>query len=216
MLNCLICGTGHNEVLAGLATQFYEPTRQAWQKLNHIPSRDLQDDVEALLRTLAEAKLENWPPEAACYEKHRLHNLLNEAQRRVKLEEAAREGRVTGRLTSLAEVVAAIKREDIRGLLEDFGWLPAGRERNGRYPYFCPWHGDGVDKSASGLVYAQEQRWWCFGCNAGGDAIELIKAHLHLEFGDAVRWLVRRFQLPIHKPQQIPGTYKGIAGAFEQ
>ena len=123
---CAICGLGHNEVLAGLATQFYNPDRQAWETMNRIPSRDLLDVGEALKRTLAEAQLETWPPEATCYEKHRLHNLLHEAQRRVQLKEAVREGRVTGRLVSLAEVVAAIKREDIRGLLEDLGWLPAG------------------------------------------------------------------------------------------
>ena len=206
MATCSVCGEGHDDVHDLVATL-------AQDRLNRIPSRDLLDEAEALGRTLREAELQSWPPGAVCYEKHRWEVIGQEARRRLELEDAVREGTVTGRLRDLKAVVDIIKQRDIRDLLEDLGWLPAGPERNGRYHYRCPWHGDGRDRNASGVVYAQEQRWWCFGCSAGGDAIDLVKAHLHLEFGDAVRWLAKRFDLRV--PNKKPPTRPPASGLHQ-
>lgn len=46
---------------------------------------------------------------------------------------------------------------------------------NERHPSFC--------------VYPATNRWWCYGCNQGGDTINLIKLLHSLNFPQAVKWL---------------------------
>lgn len=40
-------------------------------------------------------------------------------------------------------------------------------------------------------------RWRCFGCGAGGDVIELVKAHEGMDFEEAVGWIGRQFGIDL-------------------
>ena len=47
----------------------------------------------------------------------------------------------------------------------------------------CPIH---VEKHPSLTIYPDEQRWWCYGCNQGGDVIDFVKVMKSTDFKGAV------------------------------
>jgi hypothetical protein len=51
----------------------------------------------------------------------------------------------------------------------------------------CPFH---QDKSPSFFIYSDQNRWWCYGCNQGGDAITFVRLSQGLSFKEAVNYLV--------------------------
>lgn len=50
----------------------------------------------------------------------------------------------------------------------------------------CPLHDD---HSPSLTVYPDDQRWWCFSCNTGGDVIDFVKAINSLNTHEALEQL---------------------------
>lgn len=58
----------------------------------------------------------------------------------------------------------------------------------------CPLH---AEDTASFLVYPETQSFYCFGCGAGGDAINFVERYLHLSPAEAVRDLNDRLHLGI-------------------
>lgn len=51
----------------------------------------------------------------------------------------------------------------------------------------CPLHGE---KTASFKYYAKDNKWHCFGCNTGGDVIDLVSAMKDLDFRKAINFLI--------------------------
>lgn len=51
----------------------------------------------------------------------------------------------------------------------------------------CPFHDE---NTPSFYIYVQENRGWCFGCNNGGDTIDIVMRLHDLNFRDAVQYLV--------------------------
>jgi len=66
-----------------------------------------------------------------------------------------------------------------------------GRSLVGR----CPFHADGGRPNLH--VYPENQRWFCYRCSVGGDAIDFIRRQEHLGFVEACQRLVG---LPPHPP----------------
>ena len=66
----------------------------------------------------------------------------------------------------------------------------AGRLMSG----LCPFH---AEKSPSFMVYPDTQRYYCFGCGAGGDAITFIMGRENLDYVEAVRFLCERAGIPL-------------------
>ena len=58
----------------------------------------------------------------------------------------------------------------------------------------CPFHGE---KTASFHVRPQNQTWFCFGCNSGGDVIDYIKRREGLNYPEAVHYLADRAGIEI-------------------
>lgn len=56
----------------------------------------------------------------------------------------------------------------------------------GRLKYCCPLH---EEKDPSFTVYERNNSWFCFGCNKGGDVINLIKELENCDFKEAVKIL---------------------------
>ncbi len=71
-----------------------------------------------------------------------------------------------------------------------------GRSLVGR----CPFHADGGRPNLH--VYPESQRWFCYRCSVGGDAIDFIRRQEHLGFVDACQRLVG---LPPHPPTSSLG-----------
>lgn len=62
--------------------------------------------------------------------------------------------------------------------------------RSGRSVGLCPFHGE---KSPSFTIY--DDRYFCFGCRATGDAIDFVRHVLGLGFMDALKYLAEKFQV---------------------
>ena len=61
----------------------------------------------------------------------------------------------------------------------------------------CPFHSE---KSPSFTVFVGSQSYYCFGCHAGGDAINFVRAMEHLDYVDAVKFLADRAGMTV--PQE--------------
>jgi DNA primase len=75
------------------------------------------------------------------------------------------------------------------------------RHQGRRWVGLCPFHGE---KTASFSVNAEEGLYYCFGCQASGDAITFVRAVETLDFAEAVRRLASRAGITLHE-----GTGKG-------
>lgn len=65
----------------------------------------------------------------------------------------------------------------------------------------CPFHNE---KSPSFYVNPVSQRFHCFGCGAGGDAIAFVRDHENLPFMEAVRKLASRSGVQIREEESDP------------
>jgi DNA primase len=73
----------------------------------------------------------------------------------------------------------------------------AALKRQGqRWVGLCPFHGE---KSPSFSVNAEAGLYYCFGCQAKGDAISFVRAMEHLDFVDAVRRLADKAGITIRE-----------------
>ena len=72
-----------------------------------------------------------------------------------------------------------------------------GRVRQG----VCPFH-DEVEGSFT--VYADSERWYCFGCGLGGDVLDFIRQSENLSLPDAIRRLDGGAYPAVSRP--APGT----------
>lgn len=50
----------------------------------------------------------------------------------------------------------------------------------------CPFH---ADKTPSFVVYEDQNSWWCYGCNKGGDVISYVMIDQGLNFIESVKYL---------------------------
>ncbi len=69
-----------------------------------------------------------------------------------------------------------------------------------RWTGLCPFH---TEKSPSFSVNAEEGFYYCFGCQASGDAITFVRAMEHLDFVDAVRLLADRAGVALHEDAEV-------------
>ncbi|HWC39512.1 MAG TPA: DNA primase [Acidimicrobiales bacterium] len=69
------------------------------------------------------------------------------------------------------------------------------RRQGRRWVGLCPFHSE---RTPSFTVNAEEGLYYCFGCQAAGDAISFIRAVEHLDFVEAVERLAERTGIPIH------------------
>lgn len=92
----------------------------------------------------------------------------------------------------VAQVRAAT---DIVALVAEHAAL---RQQGRRWVGLCPFH---TEKTPSFSVNAQEGFYYCFGCQASGDAITFVRATEHLDFADAVRFLADRAGVVLHETE---------------
>ena len=77
-------------------------------------------------------------------------------------------------------------RTDIEQLIS--GYVPLKR-RGKTLVGLCPFHNE---KTPSFTVYPDTQSYYCFGCGAGGEAVNFVRNIEHLDFTEAVRFLCDR------------------------
>jgi len=75
------------------------------------------------------------------------------------------------RVNTDREIIQAIKdRIAIADVLEWYTDVFYASRDQGKFR--CTLHGE--DKNPSGVIYRTEARWWCFGCNKGGDVFDAL------------------------------------------
>jgi DNA primase len=70
----------------------------------------------------------------------------------------------------------------------------SGKELVGR----CPFH---EDRHPSFSVNAEKEKWHCFGCQAGGDAVTFVMQMENVDYKDAIKLLGRE---PLPRPPPKP------------
>ena len=101
------------------------------------------------------------------------------------------------------EVVEAIKdRCDIVDLIGSYVTL---RRAGSIYSGLCPFHSE---KTPSFAVYPEDQHFFCFGCEAGGDIFTFIMRTENVEYSDAIEILAKRtgVNLPVYSQPQQQGV----------
>ena len=68
------------------------------------------------------------------------------------------------------------------------------RKRGKDFVGLCPFHDE---KTPSFSVSPTKQMYYCFGCNAGGNAIKFLMEVGKRPFGEVVLDLARRYQVPV-------------------
>ena len=81
--------------------------------------------------------------------------------------------------------IEEIKRTPIDDIMP---YQPSGFDISRAY-YKCPLHSDGKETKASLVVYKDNNTWYCFGCNAHGDIIEMYQQLHECDFITACRAL---------------------------
>ena len=90
------------------------------------------------------------------------------------------------------------RRTDIVELVGNYVQL----KRKGRlYGGLCPFHSE---KTPSFYVYPDTQSFYCFGCQAAGDAINFVKKINNISSGEAIKMLAARAGMP--EPQEDDQT----------
>ena len=76
--------------------------------------------------------------------------------------------------------------------------VPLRRSGN-RHIGLCPFH---QEKTASFHVDAENQLYYCFGCNAGGDVINFVMRRQNLTFAEAIKYLAERYNIQLPRMDQ--------------
>ena len=73
---------------------------------------------------------------------------------------------------------------------------PSGLKKSGvRYKALCPFHDD--KSMGSFIVYPKGNCYKCFSCGAKGGVIEFLMEHEKLSYPDALRWLGKKYSIPV-------------------
>lgn len=75
------------------------------------------------------------------------------------------------------------------------------RRAGAQYSGLCPFHDE---RSPSFSVNPVEKLYYCFGCQAGGDAIDFVRETEGLEFAEAVEWLADRYGVELELEDSDP------------
>lgn len=95
------------------------------------------------------------------------------------------------------------RRTDIVELVRAYVELKhAGRMERG----LCPFHNE---KTPSFYVYPETNSYFCFGCNAGGSAIDFVKQIQNLDFIESVKFLASRAGMPLPDEDDTVSKLRG-------
>ena len=104
------------------------------------------------------------------------------------------------------EIIEAIKdRSDIVDLIGSYVTL---RRAGSNYNGLCPFHSE---KTPSFTVFPDTQSFFCFGCEAGGDAFTFIMRSENLEYPEAVEFLARRAGIDLPEEGGEESDRRGIS-----
>lgn len=104
--------------------------------------------------------------------------------------------------------------EEIRDradILEVVGEVVQLKKRGKNWVGLCPFH---TEKTPSFTVTPEKQMYYCFGCQAGGNAFTFVMEHERIEFPDAVRTLGQRVGVEVPEREAVEGPDPNAAIHF--
>jgi DNA primase len=107
------------------------------------------------------------------------------------------------------EVAQVRSATDLVGLV---GEHVALRRQGRNWVGLCPFH---EEKTPSFSVNAEAGFYYCFGCQAKGDAITFVRDTEHLDFVDALRWLADRNGITLHEDRAEGRGHQRRAALFD-
>lgn len=103
------------------------------------------------------------------------------------------------------DVEAVRERTDIVGLVQQY----VGLKKSGRaFAGLCPFH---TEKTASFTVDPAKQVYYCFGCNAGGNAFHFLMGVESLTFPESVERLAKQAGITLRYEGLSPGDRKAAS-----
>ncbi len=113
-------------------------------------------------------------------------------------------------MTSLIETIKA--KIDV---VEEIGLVVALSKSGKSYKGLCPFHNE---RTPSFHVFAESQRWRCFGCNEGGDVFTFVEKQQGLEFRDVLFYLAEKAGVSVEErgSQRDPEEEREISAARER
>ncbi|MGA2939819.1 MAG: DNA primase [Syntrophobacteraceae bacterium] len=84
-------------------------------------------------------------------------------------------------------------------IVEVIGRAVRLRRSGNRHIGLCPFH---QEKTPSFQVDAENQLYYCFGCQSGGDVLSFVTKHQNLTFPDAVKYLADRYNIPLPQKER--------------
>lgn len=105
------------------------------------------------------------------------------------------------------ELMDAIK--DRVSIVDMVDELKIRKKRSGgnRYVIICPFHDE---KTPSCMVYADDDKFHCFGCQAHGDSIDFYQMYNDIEFDEALARLCDRLQIQVQDADQVEAVDEKI------
>lgn len=99
------------------------------------------------------------------------------------------------------------ERSDIVELIGSYVTL---RRAGSNYTGLCPFHSE---RTPSFTVFPDTQSFFCFGCEAGGDAFTFVMRSENLEYPEAVEFLAKRAGIQIPETHENSDQPRGISRA---
>lgn len=99
------------------------------------------------------------------------------------------------------------ERSDIVELIGSYVTL---RRAGSNYTGLCPFHSE---RTPSFTVFPDTQSFFCFGCEAGGDAFTFVMRSENLEYPEAVEFLAKRAGIQIPETHEDSNQPRGISRA---
>ena len=88
-----------------------------------------------------------------------------------------------------------LERTDIVEVIGEFVNL----QRSGaNYKALCPFH---KERTPSFVVSPAKQIFKCFGCGESGNAVSFLMKHEHLSFTEAIKYLAKKYNIPIEEEE---------------
>jgi len=80
-------------------------------------------------------------------------------------------------------------------IVEVIGEFVDLKKKGVRYVGLCPFHDD--RHATNFVVYPKKQCYKCFACGAKGDVVKFLMDYKKMSFGDAIRWLGKRYHIDV-------------------
>lgn len=75
------------------------------------------------------------------------------------------------------------------------------KKKGVNYVACCPFHNE---KTPSFVVSPAKGLYKCFGCGKGGNAITFVMEHEHLSYGEALKWLAKKYGIAVEEREETP------------